>query len=136
MLSLSMFGHFRFQQENGDPLVGGRAYSPAFQSKNRDYVNEMGPMRVPENSKLFWHYFSKVLQEKHSGDPSGDPNELQKLFPNPGVVATQLIFRGLKNTVGRVVGTPHSQKKSQAQTMSIGYSYKRIYLDMKNQEKK
>ena len=95
------------RQENGAPLVGGRAYSPAFQSKNRDYVNEMGPMRVPENSKLFWHYFSKVLQQN-----SGEPNELQKLFPNPGVVATQLIFRGLKYSWKGSGNAPQPEEES------------------------
>ena len=79
------------QQENGDPIVGGRAHSPTFESNNRKYVNEMGPMRVPENSKLFWHYFSKVCEADGK-----ESTEVQKIFPNPGVVATQLIFRGLK----------------------------------------
>jgi len=80
------------RDSNGDPLVGGRAYSPTFTSNSKEYVNEMGPMRVPENSKLFWHYFSKVW-EKHN---PGEADQIQKIFPNPGVVATQLIFRGLK----------------------------------------
>lgn len=68
---------------------GGRAYSREFQDEcGREYVNEMGPMRLPENSKLFWHYLDQIV------DPGTDP--IQKIFPNPGVVPTQLIFRGLK----------------------------------------
>lgn len=56
----------------------------------------MGLMRVLENFKFFWYYFFKVLQEKYSGDFSGDFNELQKFFLNFGVVVIQLIFWGLK----------------------------------------
>lgn len=67
---------------------GGRAYSHKFKDEmGREYVNEMGPMRIPGNSKLFWHYLSKIVE-------TTDP--IQKVFPNPGVVATQIIFRGLK----------------------------------------
>ncbi|MEM7533522.1 MAG: FAD-dependent oxidoreductase, partial [Chloroflexota bacterium] len=73
----------------GRGRVGGRADSPTFTDETgREYINELGPMRVPENSKLFWHYVSKVV--------AGDP--LQTIFPNPGVVATQLIYRGISYT--------------------------------------
>ena len=70
---------------------GGRAYSRKFIDKEkREYVNELGPMRIPGNSKLFWHYLSEIL--------GGIDDPIQKIFPNPGVVATQIIFRGLKYT--------------------------------------
>lgn len=67
--------------------LGGRAYSREFtDDKGRKYVNEMGPMRIPSNSKLFWHYLSQIE----------DDGKYQKIFPNPGVVPTQIIFRGVK----------------------------------------
>lgn len=73
----------------GRGRIGGRADSPKFtDSEGRPYTNELGPMRVPENSKLFWHYLSKIVDE----------NTPQALFPNPGVVATQLIYRGIPYT--------------------------------------
>lgn len=67
--------------------VGGRVYSPEFRdTSGRPYYNEMGAMRVPDNSKLFWNYFSKVEDR--------GLETIQKIFPNPGVVATELYFRG------------------------------------------
>ncbi len=69
--------------------IGGRADSRFFRDiQNRRYTNEMGPMRVPENSKLFWHYLSQL-------PPADSP---QRLFPNPGVVATEIVYRGLRYT--------------------------------------
>ena len=78
--------------------IGGRAESRKFTDKDqndneRSYYNEMGPMRVPENSKLFWHYLSKVVNKKKD-----DKNPLQKIFPNPGVVPSQIIYRGVSYT--------------------------------------
>lgn len=65
---------------------GGRLHSQSFRdARGREYFNEMGAMRVPDNSKLFWNYFAKLGQ---------DPEGIQKIFPNPGVVATELYFRG------------------------------------------
>ncbi|ETW98613.1 flavin monoamine oxidase family protein [Candidatus Entotheonella palauensis] len=69
--------------------LGGRADSRYFHdNQGRRYINEMGPMRVPENSKLFWHYLSQLQ----------DADEPQLIFPNPGVVATQIVYRGLRYT--------------------------------------
>lgn len=76
--------------EDKQPIIGGRAHSEFFtDSKGRLYTNEMGPMRVPENSKLFWHYLLKIVQ---------DPAQMQRIFPNPGVVPTQLVYRGVRYT--------------------------------------
>ncbi|GGA58838.1 FAD-dependent oxidoreductase [Okeania sp. KiyG1] len=84
---------YEARRKDGEALVGGRAYSPKFTgNNNKEYTNEMGPMRVPENSKLFWHYFSNVWEKSNPGEP----DKIQEIFPNPGVVATQIIFRGLK----------------------------------------
>ncbi|NKC17064.1 MAG: NAD(P)-binding protein [Gammaproteobacteria bacterium] len=78
----------------GRGRIGGRADSPTFtDEEGRAYINELGPMRVPENSKLFWHYLSEVVKKD---DPEADP--FQTIFPNPGVVATQLIYRGIPYT--------------------------------------
>jgi tryptophan 2-monooxygenase len=73
------------------PKIGGRADSRSFQdARGHEYINEMGPMRVPENSKLFWHYLSKLV------GPNEDPE--QTIFPNPGVVATEMVYRGIRYT--------------------------------------
>ena len=68
--------------------IGGRADSRTFTYNDQDYINEMGPMRVPENSKLFWHYLSQLV----------DDDSMQTIFPNPGVVATELVYRGVAYT--------------------------------------
>jgi len=79
-----------------EAVIGGRASSQYFKDSNgRRYVNEMGPMRVPENSKLFWHYLLKI---------EGDPKVIQEIFPNPGVVATQLVYRGVRYAWGGLNG--------------------------------
>ncbi len=69
--------------------LGGRADTGIFTGPDgREYANEMGPMRVPENSKLFWHYLTQV-------QPDIDPKETPlEVFPNPGVVATQMLYEG------------------------------------------
>jgi len=78
---------------------GGRLHSLSFtDARGREYFNEMGAMRVPDNSKLFWNYFAKLGQ---------DPRNIQKIFPNPGVVATELYFRGQKfSWIGDQTPTP------------------------------
>ncbi|NET07460.1 MAG: NAD(P)-binding protein [Symploca sp. SIO2B6] len=82
---------YEARRDGDGPLIGGRAYSQKFTDhNNKTYTNEMGPMRVPSNSKLFWHYLSEIVKAQVGGDP------LQKVFPNPGVVATELIFQGLR----------------------------------------
>lgn len=74
------------REVGGQTRLGGRAYSQKMQFNGKEYVNELGAMRVPENSKLFWHYMSKLQ----------GPKAVQKIFPNPGIVATELIYRGLR----------------------------------------
>ncbi|PHZ86564.1 FAD-dependent oxidoreductase [Paremcibacter congregatus] len=69
--------------------AGGRLYSPSFTGPgDKKYYNEMGAMRVPDNSKLFWNYFAKL--------ETRGPDTIQEIFPNPGVVATEIYFRGGK----------------------------------------
>jgi len=66
--------------------IGGRANTEIFKDDTqRKYPCEMGAMRVPENSKLFWHYLSELQGEDE--DPSLTP------FPNPGVVLTGMLFQ-------------------------------------------
>lgn len=77
----------------GREKVGGRADSRSVNPGKFEQVSEMGPMRVPSNSKLFWHYLDKVVQDK---DPCTDP--WQAIFPNPGVVPTELTYRGVQYT--------------------------------------
>ena len=70
--------------------IGGRADSRPFtDDQQRQYINEMGAMRVPENAKLFWHYLSSIGVRD---------DELQPIFPNPGIVATEIIYRGIRYT--------------------------------------
>lgn len=101
--NITVYEARRPNPKEAEAQVGGRAYSREFKDKNNKiYVNEMGPMRVPSNSKLFWHYLSKVV----TGNPT------QRVFPNPGVVATQLIFRGLKYSWKGKGGTPMPERDS------------------------
>ena len=63
------------------PWVGGRLHSQ-YVGQN---PGELGAMRFPGKSKLFWHYYAKYWEATHPGD---DP--LLEPFPNPGVVPTHI----------------------------------------------
>lgn len=67
--------------------VGGRAYTEKFKDPN--YTGELGAMRVPSESKLFWHYFSTYITER-TGEP--ETNIDITPFPNPGVVPSTINF--------------------------------------------
>ncbi|NQZ08700.1 MAG: FAD-dependent oxidoreductase, partial [Algicola sp.] len=64
--------------------MGGRANTEVIEAGGKSYACEMGAMRVPDNSKLFWHYLSKLQPGQ---DPSLSP------FPNPGIVPTQMLYQ-------------------------------------------
>ena len=69
--------------------IGGRADTRLFTGPDgKQYSNEMGPMRVPENSKLFWHYLTQIQPDINPEETPLEP------FPNPGVVATQMLYEG------------------------------------------
>lgn len=61
---------------------GGRAHTVTPPGTTGQHY-EMGPMRVPENSKLFWRYLARLGLGKEQARP----------FGNPGTVATQLLYQ-------------------------------------------
>lgn len=61
--------------------VGGRMHT---HDLDDGASGELGAMRVPDGSKLFWHYFQKYWTALGEDDISIEP------FPNPGVVPTHV----------------------------------------------
>ncbi len=66
-----------------DAWVGGRLHTVNLGGTS---PCEMGAMRFPDKSKLFWHYYAKYWADAHpdNKDPLLNP------FPNPGVVPTHI----------------------------------------------
>lgn len=75
--------------------TGGRAWTHTFQHGGHAYPCEMGPMRVPENSTLFWHYLLELTKQ---------PSAKIHPFPNPGVVPTLVLYQD--ETSSPWIGSP------------------------------
>lgn len=61
--------------------MGGRLYTKYFAHQDENVFAELGAMRIPQSSKIFYHY-AKLLNLP-----------LKTTFPDPGVVDTLLCFK-------------------------------------------
>jgi tryptophan 2-monooxygenase len=115
----------------GRDRVGGRADSRTLcqstATETLEYVSEMGPMRVPSNSKLFWHYFAETVKDDE--DQGDDP--IQKIFPNPGVVPTELVYRGVRYT-WKDEGVPQPPKNPGEEVVDWGQLSNEVLVEFYN----
>ncbi|PPU37285.1 NAD(P)/FAD-dependent oxidoreductase [Xanthomonas arboricola] len=65
--------------------IGGRAWSQAFDARAPHLIAEMGAMRFPSSQSCLFHYLDKF----------GISNNAS--FPDPGVVDTELHYRGTRH---------------------------------------
>lgn len=75
-------------------LLGGRMHTHLF---NDGESAELGAMRIPDNSKLFWHYFAHYWADFNGEDV------VLKPFPNPGTVPTHVNWQ---NSVSQLWNEP------------------------------
>ena len=66
--------------------VGGRLRSESLAGTTTPC--ELGAMRIPDKSKVFWHYYAKYWVATHLEKDDQDPTIPP--FPNPGVVPTHI----------------------------------------------
>lgn len=115
----------------GRDKVGGRAdsriVSQSTQNGEVEHVSEMGPMRVPENSKLFWHYFAETVK----GDSNQGDDPIQKIFPNPGVVPTELTYRGVRYT-WKDEGFPQPPENCDEEVVDWGQLFNEVLVEFYN----